>query len=137
MPRKATISGVKECAKGLAAKRKCTLAEAKEIVEDVLGVIDDELMRTKGVQFVGRWTVEAIEKSERMGRNPQTGEQIVIPKRVSIKFKLGKALKDRLNGLGGGKGEVGQEENLDEKNVKPSNTTRYKPKLRIRSKTQK
>jgi len=89
------------------------------------------------VQFVGRWTVEAIERSERMGRNPQTGEQIVIPKRVAVKFKLGKALKDRLNGLGGGKGEVGQEENLDGKHVKPSNTTLYKPKLRIKSKTQK
>jgi len=137
MPRKSTISGVKECAKSLAAKRKCTLAEAKEIVEDVLGVIDDELIRTKGVQFVGRWTIGAIEKPERMGRNPQTGQEIVIPQRVAVKFKLGKALRDRLNGLGDGKGKAEQGENLDGKHVKPSNITLYKPKLKIKSKAQK
>lgn len=33
----------------------------------------------------------------RIGRNPKTGEAVQLPKKVTLHFKPGKALKDRVN----------------------------------------
>lgn len=36
-------------------------------------------------------------KAARTGRNPKTGEAVVIPERLAVKFAPAKALKDALN----------------------------------------
>ena len=97
MPRKANIAGMTECAKGLAAKRNITLASAKEILSDVLDVMEDELIRTEGLQFVGRWTLTLADRKERIGHNPFAKEPMTIPAKKIIKFKTGKRLEERLN----------------------------------------
>ena len=45
----------------------------------------------------GMVTFEAVEKPERQGRNPQTGEAVTIPARKAVKFKAAKALKEAVN----------------------------------------
>ena len=97
MPRKANIAGMTECAKRLAVKRNITLAAAKEILTDVLDVMEDELIRTEGLQFVGRWTLSLYERKERIGHNPFSKEPMTIPAKKLIKFKTGKKLEERLN----------------------------------------
>ena len=97
MPRKASIAGMSECAKSLAAKRGITLASAKEILADVLSVMEDELARTGGLQFVGRWTLSIKDRKERVGYNPSTNEPMTIPAKKTVRFKLGKRLEKRLN----------------------------------------
>lgn len=39
----------------------------------------------------------AIERPERNGVNPSTGEKIKIKKSIAVKFKAGKPLKDIVN----------------------------------------
>ena len=39
-------------------------------------------------------TFETTERAARMGRNPQTGEDMEIPASKAPKFKVGKAFKD-------------------------------------------
>ena len=42
-------------------------------------------------------TVEVRERSERIGRDPRTSEEIIIPASKTPAFKAGKALKDSVN----------------------------------------
>lgn len=43
------------------------------------------------------WDFEHLKLvSERVGNNPQTGEQLVIPARNTVKFKAGMALKEKV-----------------------------------------
>ena len=49
------------------------------------------------MQLVGFGTFEVSERPERDGRNPRTGETMKIAASRMPKFKVGKALKDRVN----------------------------------------
>ena len=46
------------------------------------------------VQLVGFGTFEAKERPARVGRNPRTGEECLIPASRVVKFTPGKALKE-------------------------------------------
>ena len=46
------------------------------------------------MQLVGFGAFEVKERGERIGRNPQTKEEIKIPASKAPVFKAGKALKD-------------------------------------------
>ena len=41
--------------------------------------------------------LKLVMRDARKGRNPQTGEEIAIPSKMTIKFVPGKALKDSIN----------------------------------------
>ena len=60
-------------------------------------VIGAELKKSGKVQLVGFGTFEVSERTAREGRNPQTGEKMVIEASKMPKFKAGKALKDFIN----------------------------------------
>ena len=49
------------------------------------------------LQLVGFGTFEVSERAAREGRNPRTGETMVIEASKTPKFKAGKALKDLVN----------------------------------------
>ena len=57
----------------------------------------DELKKGEKVQLVGFGTFEVVERKEREGRNPQSGETMKIAASKAPKFKAGKALKDAMN----------------------------------------
>lgn len=46
------------------------------------------------IQLTGFGTFLTVQKEERKGRNPGTGEEITIPAQKVVKFKPGKVLKD-------------------------------------------
>jgi len=60
-------------------------------------VVAEELKKGGKVQLVGFGTFEVAERAERVGRNPQTGENMTIGASKAPKFKAGKALKDAVN----------------------------------------
>jgi DNA-binding protein HU-beta len=49
------------------------------------------------VQIAGFGTFEVRERGERIGRDPRTSAEIVIPASKAPAFKAGKALKDSVN----------------------------------------
>ena len=57
-------------------------------------VIADTLVDGDKVAITGFGTFEVVERAERLGRNPATGEAMTIAASKSPKFKAGKALKD-------------------------------------------
>lgn len=74
--------------------RTQTKADIEDVINTALDIIMDEVKKGGNVQFVGFGTFESAERSERCGRNPQTGEPMTIAATKVPKFKPGKAFKD-------------------------------------------
>jgi DNA-binding protein HU-beta len=55
------------------------------------------LKKGQSITFVGFGTFKTSVRKARMGRNPQTGAAVKIPKRRVARFSAGKGLKDALN----------------------------------------
>lgn len=72
--------------------------EAAEIVESVFKQIKDTLKDGEKIKISGFGNFIVREKKARIGRNPQTGEEITISARRVLTFKPSQVLKDALNG---------------------------------------
>lgn len=74
--------------------------QPKNIVEDVLGVLGDvvgaAVVAGDKVTLPGLLTAEKVERAERQGRNPQTGESITIGASSGIKLSAVTALKNQV-----------------------------------------
>ena len=77
----------------VAEKTDLTKKDAAGAVNAVLETIEEALKNGDGIALPGFGTFSVKERSERKGRNPQTGEEITIPAGKSAKFKAGKNLK--------------------------------------------
>ena len=71
--------------------------DAEKALKAFTDVVAEELKKDGKVQLVGFGTFEVSERAARVGRNPQTKQEITIPASKAPKFKAGKALKDSLN----------------------------------------
>jgi DNA-binding protein HU-beta len=74
-----------------------TKKEAGLIIDSVFNAITDALRNGEKVTLVGFGNFEVRERAARVGRNPQTGEEIQIEASRVPAFKPGKQLKDALN----------------------------------------
>ena len=72
--------------------------EASELVELVFGSLKDQLKAGEKVKISGFGNFVVRGKNERVGRNPQTGEQIKISARRVLTFRPSQVLKAMLNG---------------------------------------
>ncbi len=69
---------------------------AEKAVVCGIEVITEALKKNEDVQITGFGKFVAAKRASKAGRNPQTGQEIIIPARVSPKFVPGKVLKDAL-----------------------------------------
>jgi integration host factor subunit alpha len=72
--------------------------EASELVELVFTSLKNVLTKGDKVKISGFGNFVVREKNERVGRNPQTGEQIKISARRVLTFRPSQVLKAMLNG---------------------------------------
>jgi DNA-binding protein HU-beta len=86
-------------ASAYAAQYGTTLKEANEIAHNTLNLMCDLMSGGHSLSFVGKFSLEIIQKGERNGRNPKTKESIVIPARKAIKFKASAPLKEAISRL--------------------------------------
>ena len=72
--------------------------KSTEIVETLLEIIKRTLASGEDVMIFnfGRFCVK--EKSERKGRNPATGDDLMLDPRKVVTFKCSGKLRDRVNG---------------------------------------
>jgi integration host factor subunit alpha len=66
--------------------------EAARLVEVIFEIIKKRLTQGDKVQITGFGTFLIRHKRERKGRNPQTGEQMVIQSRKSVVFRPSRLL---------------------------------------------
>lgn len=72
--------------------------EAARAVTAVLGGIRTALQQGQKVSISGFGVFEIVDRPEREGRNPKTGQSIKIAASKAIKFKPGKNLREMVNG---------------------------------------
>ena len=72
--------------------------EASELVELCFNTLKDVLQNGEKVKISGFGNFVVRKKNERIGRNPQTGEQIKISARRVLTFRPSQVLKAMLNG---------------------------------------
>ncbi len=76
--------------------------QTKTAVDEVLGalaeVVGDALVQGDKVTVPGLCTAERVERAERQGRNPQTGESMTIPASSGVKLSAVSALKNQVKG---------------------------------------
>ncbi len=83
----------KELIELVAKKGNLTNKAAKESVNVFLGGIKDAMKRGEKVVITGFGTFSVRSRKERKGRNPKTGEAIMIKARKAPGFTPGKSLK--------------------------------------------
>ena len=81
----------------VAEATEMTKKDASKSVEAVLEAIAGALREGEKVQLIGFGNFEVKDKPERKGRNPRTGEEMIIPARKSVSFKAGKQLREEVN----------------------------------------
>lgn len=83
-----------ELISAMSEKAEISKKDAEKALTAFTNVVADVLVDGDKVAITGFGTFEVIERAERQGRNPATGETITIAASKSPKFKAGKALKD-------------------------------------------
>ncbi len=77
----------------IAKEHGLTKTNAAGAVDTFLSEIARTLKKGEAITFVGFGTFKTAQRKARVGKNPQTGEAIKIPKRRVVRFVAGKALK--------------------------------------------
>ncbi len=81
----------------VAKKAMLSEKEAKNAVNAFTEVVEEALADNQKVQLVGFGTFDISKRAARTGKNPRTGETIMIPEMNMPRFKAGKALKEKVN----------------------------------------
>ena len=77
-----------------AEKTEMKRAQIKQFFEDLASLAAAEVKSSGEFVVPGFGKLVRSERKAREGRNPATGETIHIPAKTTLKFRVGKALKD-------------------------------------------
>jgi DNA-binding protein HU-beta len=81
----------------MAKDAKITKVAAGTVLESFMGNVTKALKkRNARVTLVGFGTFQKTYRKTRMGRDPQTGKKIKIKGKNVVKFKAGKALRNKI-----------------------------------------
>lgn len=86
-----------ELVAAIAERTEISKKDSEKVLKAFIDVVTEELTKGEKIQLVGFGTFEVSERAAREGRNPQTGDTMVIAASKAPKFKAGKALKDAVN----------------------------------------
>lgn len=86
----------------IASATKCSRGEVKKVVQQFLDEMIDELGRGNRLEFRDFGVLETKERAPRMAQNPKTLQRVSVPAKRTVKFKVGRLLKERLDGRAAG-----------------------------------
>ena len=86
-----------ELVKAMADETGLSQKDTEKVLNSFVNQVSNALEQKDKVQLVGFGTFETRERAERIGRNPQTNEEIKIKASTVPAFKAGKALKEKVN----------------------------------------
>ena len=74
--------------------------KSTQLVESFLEIIKKSLENGEDILISGFGKFSVKEKNERKGRNPQTGEDLILKSRRVVAFRCSESLRDKINGKG-------------------------------------
>ncbi len=78
----------------MAEKTGLTKAQTKEFFTTLSALASKEVKKNDEFTVPGFGKLVKANRKARTGRNPATGEPIKIPAKTTVKFRVGKAMKD-------------------------------------------
>ena len=81
----------------ISEKNNQTPSEAKETIETLLEIMKSTLASGEDIMISGFGKFQVNEKAPRKGRNPATGETMVLEKRRIVMFRCSGKLRDQIN----------------------------------------
>ena len=87
-----------ELASAVAEKAGVSQSNAAEVITALQEVLSDAVGKGEKVTVPGFFSLERVERKERKGRNPQSGEEMTIPGGYAAKLSAGSALKAAAKG---------------------------------------
>ncbi|MCL2665474.1 MAG: HU family DNA-binding protein [Defluviitaleaceae bacterium] len=85
----------------IAAKSDLTKKDSEKALKAFEEAVTEALVAGDKVQMVGFGTFDVAERAAREGRNPQTKTPMHIAASKAPRFKVGKSLRDAVNGKKG------------------------------------
>ncbi len=77
-----------------------TRTDSATIIDRLIEIIKNSLENGEDVLISGFGKFCVKEKRERKGRNPATGEDLILPARRVVMFKCSKGLREKINSRG-------------------------------------
>lgn len=87
-----------ELVKEVSKKSKMSQKEVAEVINATVESITKAVSKSKRVTLVGFGSFESRQRAARMGRNPQTGEEIRIAAKKVPAFSAGKSFRQMVAG---------------------------------------
>jgi len=76
----------------IAGELNITLSRAKKVYEAIIRRIIEQLSKGNRVTLSGFGTFEIVTRRAKLGRNPRSGERLLIPQHLAVRFRMGKNL---------------------------------------------
>lgn len=86
----------RELVQRIAEKTGVQQISAKEVIQSFLDEIIAELAKGNRLEFRDFGVFEPKNKAHRVARNPRTGEQVEVPEKTTVKFKVGRLMKKKI-----------------------------------------
>lgn len=81
----------------ISSSKELSKTVVKRVLEGFQEQVKEELANGNQVVMQGFMSMSTVDKAERQGRNPTTGDPLTIPAKTAVKIKAGKGLKEAVN----------------------------------------
>ena len=82
----------------IADKTQSKRITVKAVVQQLLDEITTELAQDNRLEFRGFGVFEPRRREARVAQNPKTLEKVQVPSKRTVKFKMGRMMRERLDG---------------------------------------
>jgi nucleoid DNA-binding protein len=89
----------KEVIDRIAENTNTRRAVVKPVIQSFLDEIVDELAKNNRLEFRDFGVFETKMRAARKAQNPKTMEQVQVPAKRSVKFKMGRLMKQKMNSM--------------------------------------
>lgn len=86
----------RELVQRIAEKTGVQQISAKEVIQSFLDEIIEELAKGNRLEFRDFGVFEPKSKAQRVARNPRTGDKVEVPEKTTVKFKVGRLMKKKI-----------------------------------------
>jgi len=81
----------------IAESTSCKRVLVKKVIQQFLDEIIRELGKKNRLEFRDFGVFEVRDRAARLAQNPKTMEKVRVPRKRTVKFKVGRLMKDRLS----------------------------------------
>ena len=90
----------KELVDRIVERTQCKHVIVKAVVQQFLDEIVSELANNNRLEFRDFGVFEVREQAARVAQNPKTLEPVEVPAKRRVKFKMGRVMREGMNGKG-------------------------------------